>query len=203
MAYQAVNPANAAAGSAILASDHEKVFENSRFYLPTGALVPYAGSAAPTEFLLCDGSAVSRSTYADLFAVCGTTYGAGNGSTTFNLPDLRGRMPLGAGTGAGLNTSGTGAPSGTAQTARTRGEWGGEETHLNTSAESGVPAHNHGPGEGTAFMTTSGGANVSSGSGIAAAQFTPGTTANNVAANAASRHNTMPPFVVTNYLIKT
>ncbi len=64
----------------------------------TGIVIPYAGSAAPTGFLLCDGSAVSRTTYAALFAVTSTTYGVGNGSTTFNLPDLRSRSVLGAGT---------------------------------------------------------------------------------------------------------
>lgn len=50
---------------------------------------------APTGWLLCNGDAVSRSTYADLFAVIGTTYGSGNGSTTFNVPDFRGRVPAG------------------------------------------------------------------------------------------------------------
>lgn len=53
---------------------------------------PYAGSSAPSGYLLCDGSAVSRSTYEALFAVIGTTYGAGDGSTTFNLPNLKGRF---------------------------------------------------------------------------------------------------------------
>ena len=68
----------------------------------TGIIIAYGGSAAPAGFLLCDGSAVSRTTYADLFAALGTTWGAGDGSTTFNLPDLRGRSALGAGTGSGL-----------------------------------------------------------------------------------------------------
>lgn len=63
--------------------------------VPTGAILPYGAATAPTYYLLCDGSAVSRSTYADLFAIISTTYGVGNGSTTFNVPDLRGRFPLG------------------------------------------------------------------------------------------------------------
>ena len=54
--------------------------------LPAGAVIPYAGSAAPAGWLLCGGQAVSRSDYAALFAIIGTTYGVGNGSTTFNLP---------------------------------------------------------------------------------------------------------------------
>lgn len=56
--------------------------------LPTGTVLPYGGSSAPTGFLLCDGSAVSRTTYADLYAVIGDTYGSGDGSTTFNVPNL-------------------------------------------------------------------------------------------------------------------
>lgn len=62
---------------------------------PVGTIQAYAGSTAPTGYLVADGSAVSRTTYAALFAVIGTTYGAGDGSTTFNLPDLRGRTAVG------------------------------------------------------------------------------------------------------------
>lgn len=69
------------------------------YLVPTGAILPYGGSSAPSNFLLCDGTAVSRSTYATLFGVIGTSYGSGNGSTTFNLPDFRGRTTVGAGTG--------------------------------------------------------------------------------------------------------
>lgn len=70
----------------------------------TGVVVPYAGSAAPTGWLLCDGSAVSRTTYSALFAVTSTTFGTGNGSTTFNLPDLRSRHAIGVGTGTKVAT---------------------------------------------------------------------------------------------------
>jgi microcystin-dependent protein len=61
----------------------------------TGMIIPYASATPPTGFLNCDGSAISRTTYANLFAITGTNYGAGDGSTTFNLPDLRSRFPLG------------------------------------------------------------------------------------------------------------
>lgn len=64
--------------------------------IPAGVISPYASETAPAGWLLCDGSSVSRTTYADLFAVIGTIYGAGNGSTTFALPDLRGRVAAGA-----------------------------------------------------------------------------------------------------------
>lgn len=62
---------------------------------PVGSISMYAGSTAPSGWLICDGSAVSRTDYADLFSVIGTTYGTGNGSTTFNLPNLKGRVPVG------------------------------------------------------------------------------------------------------------
>ena len=69
--------------------------------LPTGLILPYGGSTAPTGWLLCQGQAISRTTYAALFAIIGTAYGVGDGSTTFNVPDMQGRIPV------GLNTSGS------------------------------------------------------------------------------------------------
>lgn len=64
--------------------------------MPTGSIIPYAGSTVPAGYLLCDGSVISRSTYSALFAIIGTTYGAGDGNSTFNLPDLNGRVLQGA-----------------------------------------------------------------------------------------------------------
>lgn len=67
--------------------------------MPIGATIPYAGGAAPSGWLLCNGQTVSRTTYAALFAVLGSgasPYGLGDGSTTFTLPDLRDRTPVGA-----------------------------------------------------------------------------------------------------------
>lgn len=83
--------------------------------LPSGVMQMYGGSVtqsvssgtltttAPSGWALCDGSAISRTTYSSLFSAIGTTYGSGNGSTTFNIPDLRSRSPIGAGTGSGLS----------------------------------------------------------------------------------------------------
>lgn len=77
--------------------------------VPIGVVLPFTGGSAPTGYLIADGSAISRTTYADLFAVAGTTYGVGDGSTTFNLPDLRQRFPLGkASSGTGSTLGGTG-----------------------------------------------------------------------------------------------
>lgn len=77
--------------------------------LSCGIILPYSGSTAPGGFILCDGSAISRTTYSILFSVIGTTYGVGDGSTTFNIPDLRQRFPLGkAASGTGSTLGGTG-----------------------------------------------------------------------------------------------
>ena len=92
---------------------------------PAGIIQMYAGSTAPTNWLLCDGSAVSRTTYSDLFSAIGTNYGVGNGSTTFNLPNLTNRMPIGKGTGSFGTLNNT----------------GGAETF--TLATTNLPAHQH------------------------------------------------------------
>lgn len=89
----------------------------------TGIISLFAGSTAPVGYLACDGSAVSRDTYSALFAVIGTTYGAGDGSTTFNLPDLSGRVAIGASTSHAMGTT------------------GGEESHTLTSGELATHAH--------------------------------------------------------------
>ena len=78
--------------------------------IPAGVITAWAGSSAPSGWLLCNGAAVSRTTYAALYVICSTTYGSGDGSTTFNLPDLRNRAPYGVGN-AGLGTSSTGVNS--------------------------------------------------------------------------------------------
>lgn len=106
----------------------------------TGVVFPFAGATAPAGWLLCDGSAVSRETYANLFAVIGTAYGAGDGSTTFNLPDLRGRVAAGkddmGGSAANrLTTGGSGVDG------ATLGAAGGAQTH--TLSEAQMPAHGH------------------------------------------------------------
>jgi microcystin-dependent protein len=81
--------------------------------VPAGFVWPYAGSTAPTGWLECNGAAVNRTTYAALFTAIGTTFGVGNGSTTFNLPDLRGEFIRGWDHGKGVDT---GRALGSAQT---------------------------------------------------------------------------------------
>ena len=72
---------------------------------PIGTILAYGGTNVPTGWMLCQGQAISRTTYAELFAVIGTTFGSGNGSTTFNLPDLRNKAVMGAGTNGALGAS--------------------------------------------------------------------------------------------------
>ena len=112
---------------------------------PAGAIADFAGGSAPTGWLLCFGQAVSRSTYAALFGVIGTTYGAGDGSTTFNLPDLRGRVTAGkddmGGTDAERLTDSGAGHSGIDGTVL--GAAGGSDRHLLTANESGLRAHSH------------------------------------------------------------
>ena len=103
---------------------------------PTGSVIAFAGSSAPTDWLLCFGQAVSRTTYASLFAIVSTTYGAGDGTTTFNLPDLRGR------TVAGIDNMG-GIDAGRLDIANSSGTVVGTQYVTLTSAQSGVPAHSH------------------------------------------------------------
>jgi microcystin-dependent protein len=161
--------------------------------VPTGAILPYGASSAPDGYLNCDGSAVSRTTYADLFAVIGVQFGTGNGSTTFNLPDLRGRVPMGVdGSANRVNSLSTGGAN-----ADTLGGAGGSQTHQLGPTESGVPQHTHGIAfdatnrvqAGTDFLTFGSAANVQCGA--------------NAAASAANAHSNTQPWLALNYIIKT
>lgn len=101
--------------------------------IPAGAVMPFAMNSAPAGWLAANGSTVSRATYAALFAAVGTTYGAGDGSTTFALPDLRGYFVRGAGT----NDDGTAAGSFAAKQA------GAFASHTHTASTSSAGAHSH------------------------------------------------------------
>lgn len=142
---------------------------------PTGSVIAFAGSTAPTGWLICDGTAVSRTTYADLFTIIGTSYGSGDGSTTFNVPDLIRRAPLGKGSSDSLGDS-----DGVAAASRTL-----SHTHS-------VPAHYHGTGTlavaSSGTLTTSSDSHNHTFSGTTGANSTnqfPG-KANSSAGNASS-----------------
>ena len=196
---------------------------------PVGSVTMWVTGTAPTGWLLCQGQAVSRTTYAALWDVlrAGTSsspYGNGDGSTTFNLPDLLGRVPMGAGTGTGLS-------------ARTLGTELGVESVTLTSAQSGVPAHSHdntvalsGDGahahniktrrvtstthdhdntETTVGPSTAPGSGGNVGTTQTDAALSRGhshtvsiTNVNNTAADAASSHENIQPSTVINFIIK-
>ena len=89
---------------------HDGVTAGGYEVIPAGTIVAYGGATAPAGWLLCDATAVSRTTYARLFAIIGTAFGVGDGTTTFNLPDVRDRLTLGKGTNnATLGATGTAA----------------------------------------------------------------------------------------------
>jgi microcystin-dependent protein len=108
---------------------------------PTGMVVAYPSATPPSGWLLCDGTSITSTNYPALHAVLNGAYG-GSGSTA-TLPDLRNKVPVGAGTGAGNNATGTGAITGSALTVRSAGTTGGAWSHPLTAGETGLRVHNH------------------------------------------------------------
>lgn len=144
----------------------------SPFFSPVGMVTPFGGAAAPDGWLLCNGAAISRSgIYTALFGICSTTYGPGDGSTTFNLPNLLGRGVVGAGAaGAQNGTSGSGLlTGGTALTARALGAFFGDQnlqSHTHAAGYTGSVATGINitdPGHGHTSRAASGTYNVNSG----------------------------------------
>lgn len=178
-------------------------------FVPAGMMAPYAGATAPTGWLLCFGQAVSRTTYAALFAVLSTTYGSGDGSTTFNLPDLRGRVIAGqddmGGTSANRLTGLTDGVNGDIL-----GGTGGLQS--NTLTEAQMPAHKHASGNlyktnfdvGVYGSTTTGVPGTADWAHDAGFGSTNGTWqpwTQTVGSSAA--HNNVQPTIVLNYIVKT
>lgn len=163
---------------------------------PVGSIQPYGGGAAPASWLVCDGSVLSQTTYASLFASIGSAFNiGGEGAGNFRMPDYRGRTPLGFGTGTGLS-------------ARSIGQSFGEETHLLSVPE--MPSHGHsvfdaghshtGPNLSAAGNSQAGGDGRQIGSvgGIS-------TNAANIQqsnAGGGGSHNNMQPSLVCNLMMK-
>ena len=153
--------------------------------LPVGAIMPFGSDTIPDNWLLCNGQAVSRTTYQELFNTIGTTYGTGDGFTTFNLPNLQGKIPV------GKNANDTDFD--------TLGETGGEKTHTLTINE--MPSHNHQREQtGRALywdedLTEMGG--LTSGVNV---QISWNKDTTNTGGS--QPHNNLQPYIVQNYIIK-
>ncbi len=195
---------NGTSGQAVV-SDGDGSFSYESNIVPSGALMPYAGTSAPTGFLLCDGSAVSRTTYATLFSAISTTYGSGDSSSTFNLPDLRGRVIAGqddmGGASANRLTNQTGGLNGD-----DLGATGGSETHALTTAQLASHTHSFSDTDSITVGTLVSGDSVNRGgsgqlfSNNSVTVSISGTTGS---AGSGSAHNNVQPTIILNYIIKT
>lgn len=152
---------------------------------PTGTLMAYASTTAPDGWLLADGSAVSRTTYADLYSLLGTSYGVGDGSTTFNLPDVRGRAIV-------MASSTQSALQGLDRA--TLGATGTTTSHTLTSDQ--MPVHVH----DVAGIFKDGGGSTGTGTSDQTNQL-PGTVTSTSAGGGAA-HNILDPYIILNYIIK-
>ncbi len=168
--------------------------EASAASLPAGTSNQGYWSAAPAGYLLEDGSAVSRATYANLFAVIGTTYGAGDGSTTFNLPDSRGRAAVNQSSDVEFATLGqiTGSKTETITIATMPSHTHIQDAHNHISGFAGVNAN------GSYGVATSGGGNINSQGGTSTLYhaLTSPTTATNQNTGGGGSHNNIQPSIV-------
>jgi len=169
---------------------------------PTGVLLMWPTTTAPSGYLLCNGTAVSRTTYAALFAAIGTTFGAGDLTTTFNLPDFRDRMPIGAGSIYSANSSGGSADAIVVS-----------HTHTTTNtlafAGDALPAHSHTivkasgtGGSGVASGAGGGSATTTSVSGGTPTGTITGSVTNATTGSSGTNAN-LPPYRGIYFIIKT
>jgi microcystin-dependent protein len=144
----------------------------------TGTILLWPSGEIPEGFALCDGSEISRTEYADLFDLIGETFGPGNGTSTFNVPDLRGKTAVGLDEAQGEFD--------------VMGETGGEKTHQLTPSE--MPIHNHQEGVSNPTLIN-GGLEAPAASAIPSVAYTG-------SAGGDMPHNNLQPYIVLNYIIK-
>lgn len=173
--------------------DHQP--SGASLLVPTGAVMPYAGSSAPGGWALCNGDSLSTTTYSTLFAIVGYTYGGAGGN--FNVPDLRSRMPLGAGAGAGLTTRALAATGGQESISQVP-----PHTHSITD-EGHVHGYQFPVGQTAGFTGDTVAEDQPPGNNATTGLSTTGITVDNTGTNiAAGNVNVMNPFLVLNYIIK-
>jgi microcystin-dependent protein len=162
--------------------------------VPSGSMFMWPTVTSPTGWLICNGSAISRSTYATLFAVISTTYGVGDGSTTFNLPDLRGRSPFGVSTSYALATTGGSADAVVVTHTHTATSTVTDTGHTHTATGSNLltgPSSDFSWGNGTATTRTTN----SSTTGITVATSNANAGVSGTGAN-------LSPYLAINFIIK-
>ena len=163
--------------------------------LPPGVIVPYGVSVAPTGFLLCDGTAVSRTTYSALFAVVSSLYGDGNGSSTFNVPDLRGRFIAGWDAGAGSNVlTSTAGASGTMIVGASIANTGGIQAVTLSVGE--IPAHTH-------MMWNKWAQHAGNPQSLPPYEITASISTSSGSTGGDLAHSNIPPAMILNFIIKT
>jgi len=170
--------------------------------IPTATIVPWSDSSVPTGFLECNGAAVSRSTYADLFAIIGTTYGSGDGSTTFDLPDLQDNVAVGKSGTKNL------ASTGGANTVTSTGNVGGSTANATLSTAQ-LASHTHGlkvvngPGGTPSNQYDTGGNGVNRDDIVNAAGSGSGHSHNMSANFTGDATSVLQPYLTIIYIIKT
>ena len=180
---------------------------------PVGVVEAFAGTNAPNGWLICDGSQVLRSLYPELFSVIGTTYGSGDGFSTFTLPDLRGRTIAGRDGVNNMNNGPTNRLTSThfGASGTALGNSGGVESHTLTTAQLAVHSHSdsghsHASGNGQSFATSQAIGQAGSGASFGAINGfvanTASASANIGNAGSGNAHNNTQPTMILNYIIK-
>jgi microcystin-dependent protein len=190
-------------------------FSGAPYQVPLGGLLPYIGATAPNSaFALPFGQAISRTTYATLFTLVSTTFGAGDGSTTFNLPDLRGRLPAGVDNmgGSAASRIGSVVTDGGTIVGATLGSVGGSATHALITAELAAHSHTitdaghqHPPQAGNKYIYDTGGTGFFAASGTGGSNANTGTATTGITINNAgsgSAHALLQPTIMLNYILR-